>query len=111
MLACTVAFVFDVMSGGALGADLAFSTTHGPLHMGLGLLTSALAHVDPIHLLGNMYFLYAFGRLLERRTGTEVILPLFASSAILASLAFWAVHLGQDAAPPEGSASRCSSTF
>ena len=45
-----------------------------------------------------MYFLYAFGRLLERRLSTGLTLSLFASSAVAGSLAFWAVHIGQDAA-------------
>lgn len=95
---CTVAFVLDVLSDGALGSTLIFSTAYAHVHRAIGLLTSAFVHLDLLHLLGNMYFLYAFGRLLERRLSTGLILSLFATSAVAASLAFWAVHFDEKAA-------------
>ena len=94
---CTVAFVLDVLSDGALRSAFSFSTADGYVRAVIGSLTSAFVHLDLLHLLGNMYFLYAFGRLLERRLSTVAILWLFATSAITASLAFWALHVGQDA--------------
>lgn len=95
---CTAAFVLDVMSGGGLGSTLIFSTAYGYVHRAIGLLTSAFVHFDLLHLLGNMYFLYAFGRLLERRLSTGLTLSLFATSAVAASLAYWAVHFGEEVA-------------
>jgi membrane associated rhomboid family serine protease len=94
---CTAAFLLDVMSDGALREAFSFTTADGYVRTAVGSLTSAFVHLDLLHLLGNMYFLYAFGRLLERRLGTLTALWLFATSAIFASLAFWAVHFGQDA--------------
>jgi len=95
---CTLAFAADVLSDGGLRSVLVFSTAHGYLHMAIGLLTSVLVHFDLIHLLANMYFLYAFGRFLERQLGTGLTLSLFASSAVAAAMAFWAVHTGQERA-------------
>jgi membrane associated rhomboid family serine protease len=94
--ACALAFVVDALGDGGLGAALVFSTAHGHLHKAIGLLTSALVHFDPIHLLANMYFLYAFGRFLERWLGTGIMVSVFASGAVAASLAFWAVHVGEE---------------
>jgi membrane associated rhomboid family serine protease/Zn-finger nucleic acid-binding protein len=94
---CTAAFVLDLLTDGALRSAFSFSAAGGYVRTVIGSLTSAFIHLDPLHLLGNMYFLYAFGRLLERRLGSVTVLWLFAASAITASLAFWAVHFGQDA--------------
>ena len=96
MAACAGAFGLDVLSGGRVAEALALSSDSGYGQLAGGLLTSALVHANLIHLLGNMYFLYAFGRLLERRLGTAAFLALFAASTLLASAAFLAVHQGEE---------------
>jgi membrane associated rhomboid family serine protease len=106
--ACSAAFVLDVSSDGVFGAPLIFSTAHGALHRLIGLLTSVFVHMDALHLLGNMYFLFAFGRLLERRLGTGITLTLFATSGVVSSLAFWAAHFDAEEASLAGASGAIS---
>jgi membrane associated rhomboid family serine protease len=105
---CSAAFILDASSDGVFGAPLIFSTAHAAVHRLIGLLTSVLVHLDPIHLLGNMYFLFAFGRLLERRLGTGITLTLFATSGVVSSLAFWAAHFDAEEASLAGASGAIS---
>jgi membrane associated rhomboid family serine protease len=59
---------------------------------GLTFLTSLLVHAGAIHLLGNLYFLLAFGDDVEDLLGRRDWLLLF----LLAGLAGGALHLGLD---------------
>lgn len=56
------------------------------------LLTSAFLHGSPLHLLFNLYALYAFGPALESFLGRVRFLALYAISAIGGSLGVLALH-------------------
>jgi membrane associated rhomboid family serine protease len=59
------------------------------------LLTNVWVHFGLLHLLGNMYFLYAFGRLLEERLDSPLFLGLFMACGVSGSVAFTLVHRGE----------------
>lgn len=54
------------------------------------LLTCILLHGDPLHLAGNMIYLYAFGRSVEDRLGSLRFTALFLLSGIAGSLVYTA---------------------
>jgi membrane associated rhomboid family serine protease len=60
------------------------------------LLTAAFFHVDPIHILVNMWVLWVFGREVESYYGTRDFLALYLGAAVVGTLA-WA---GLDALGP-----------
>jgi membrane associated rhomboid family serine protease len=49
------------------------------------LLTSGFDHADPVHLLGNMYFLYVFGDNIEDLLGAKKFLFFYLASVVFAS--------------------------
>jgi membrane associated rhomboid family serine protease len=49
------------------------------------LLTSVFLHADPLHLLGNMVFLFCFGNAVKAKLGHAAYLGLFAACGVLAS--------------------------
>ena len=57
-------------------------------------LTHLFLHGDPIHLLGNLLFLWIFGRLVEERLGAPGTLALFFASGIAGAAAHQAVAPG-----------------
>lgn len=64
----------------------------GPLHLQYGEInaaqwyTSAVMHFDWFHLLGNMFFLFVFGLIVEGISGTPVFVLLVATSVSLQGL-------------------------
>ncbi len=58
------------------------------------LLTSALLHADPIHLLFNLYWIWELGRIVEDRFGVRRALYLFLVLAASSSAAEYAVFQG-----------------
>ncbi|RLE70082.1 MAG: rhomboid family intramembrane serine protease [Thermoprotei archaeon] len=50
------------------------------------LVTSMFLHGDPLHLAGNMLFLYVFGRSIEDRLGPLTYLALYTLSGVAGSL-------------------------
>jgi len=56
-----------------------------------GLITSAFVHIEVWHLVFNIYWLWALGRLLERRIGSLRLVAFVLSSAIISSGAQLAV--------------------
>lgn len=60
------------------------------------VVTSAFMHGNLLHLLGNMYFLYAFGRLIEDRIGQIGYLMTYMTCGIAAGAVFMWGHLGDD---------------
>ena len=56
------------------------------------LLTSLFLHANLLHLLGNLLFLWVFGRGLEERIGGPGVLALFVAGGIAAGLGYVAVH-------------------
>ncbi len=58
------------------------------------LVTSALPHGDPFHLLFNLYWLWVFGTALEERLGRLALLGLFTVLAVASSAAEYAVGDG-----------------
>jgi membrane associated rhomboid family serine protease len=57
------------------------------------LLSSMFLHVGPVHLAGNMLFLWVFGPRLENRLGRLRFLSLYGGSALAASLTHGLVYL------------------
>jgi GlpG protein len=58
------------------------------------LLTSALPHVNLMHVAFNVYWLWVFGTLVERRIGAVRYVGLFVLSAVTASALDWAFASG-----------------
>ena len=54
-------------------------------------VTSMFLHASGAHLWGNMIFLWAFGTVVERRTGWKVFLSIFIVAGIAGSLAYAAI--------------------
>lgn len=80
----------------ALGVRLALQVEEpGPLTI-LQLGTSILVHADLWHLLGNAYFLVAFGRLPEVHLGSGRFAALFFASAGLGSLYYLVRYFGEE---------------
>jgi membrane associated rhomboid family serine protease len=94
--ACCAVFGLTVVSEGAAAVPLVLAADEPWLVLVPHLLTSAFVHFSLLHLLGNLYFLYAFGRLLEQRLGSVPFVVLFAACGIAGSLAFTIVHLGEE---------------
>lgn len=61
----------------------------------LELVTSVVVHWDFLHLAGNMYFLYVFGRTVEQHAGAATTLAVLLASGVAGSLTFLFVHLGE----------------
>ncbi|KAA0213018.1 rhomboid family intramembrane serine protease [bacterium] len=58
-------------------------------------LTSMFLHADLMHLLGNMLFLWVFGRYIEERLGPWRMVSVYLGLGFMADLAYLLVHLGQ----------------
>src|SRR5262249_29686175 len=58
------------------------------------LVTYAFAHADWMHLLGNVFFLVMFGRVLEARWGKLLVTVAFFLSAIVGALLHFAASPG-----------------
>lgn len=69
------------------------ATSYGVFHQGKvwQLLTYAFLHADHLHLLGNMYFLWVFGRELEAMYGVKDFLVFYLSAAVVAGLG-WTLY-------------------
>ena len=57
-------------------------------------LTSAFAHADIVHLLGNMVFLWTFGLVAEGKLGWKVYLPLYLGLCVVPSMLEQLLMLG-----------------
>jgi membrane associated rhomboid family serine protease len=56
------------------------------------LLTATFLHADPLHILGNMFFLWIVGREMEALYGSRDFLVLYVSAAVLSTLAWVLIH-------------------
>ena len=98
LLLTTCGFVFALALAGGERLALAWSLSTaslGPLTL-WQLVACIFLHVDLVHLLGNAYFLYAFGRLPESKLGPWRMLSLFLLSGLAGSLFFLALHFGSE---------------
>ena len=72
-----------------------FAVTHNNMNP-LRMLTASFLHHDPLHLLGNMLFLWIFGAALEGRLGHIKFLLLYLAAAcgawLLHDITFGALH-------------------
>lgn len=59
-----------------------------------GMLTSIFAHVDWLHLIGNMWFLYLVGCNLEDRWGRWQFLSFYLAAGCIAARTFGELHAG-----------------
>lgn len=59
------------------------------------VVTSAFLHGGFLHLAGNMYFLYAFGRLVEDGVGEWGFLLMYLTSAVISSAVYMYSHYGE----------------
>jgi membrane associated rhomboid family serine protease len=66
-----------------------------PLKFALNLITHMFLHVNGIHLLFNMMFLFFFGPELERRVGGKRFLAIFFLSGIIAGIGYslWSIFI------------------
>jgi membrane associated rhomboid family serine protease len=69
----------------------------------LQLVTSVLMHWDLLHLAGNLYFLYVFGRAVEARLGSLTTFGILAASGLAGGLAHLLARFGETT--PAGGAS------
>ncbi|HUF33406.1 MAG TPA: rhomboid family intramembrane serine protease [Acidimicrobiales bacterium] len=76
-------------------------------HVPLSLLTHMFLHGGVIHLVGNMFFLWLFGKNVEDRLGHAAFLGLYVVTGILAMLGHVAANL-TDAVPAVGASGAVS---
>ncbi len=95
VLACCAVFGLTVITDGGAAKPLVLSSGEPLTTLVPHLLTSVFVHFDLFHLLGNLYFLYAFGRLLEERLGSGRFVAFFLGCGAMSSLAFTLAHLGE----------------
>jgi len=95
IMACSVVFGLTVLSDGDVARPLLLRSGEHMATLLPHLLSSVFVHFGLLHLLGNVYFLYAFGRLLEERLGTGLFLGLFMACGMAGSVAFTLAHRGQ----------------
>ena len=62
------------------------------------LITYAFIHHHPMHLLGNMLFLWFLGPLVERRIGTSALFQVYFLAALLGGLLHFAIFFRSDVA-------------
>jgi len=96
MAGCILLFIAGGLTEGALSAALALGTNAVRLATSWQLLTSCFVHWGVLHLLGNMYFLFAFGRLPESRIGPVRLLTLFLVSGLAGNVLFLILNFGED---------------
>jgi hypothetical protein len=65
------------------------------------LVTNVLVHLDLLHLAGNMYFLYVFGRAVEARLGSATTAGILCASGLAGGLSYLVARFGE-AAPAAG---------
>lgn len=96
MATCVVVFILEIVGGPEFAASLALDRSEFTGFSFLTMLTSMFAHADIVHLVGNLYFLYAFGRLVEDRVGEIGFLLFFLGTGYLGSVSYLLLHLGQE---------------
>jgi len=77
---------------GQINRSLAFVPLRFSLHPAASaytLLTAEFLHLDPVHLIGNLVFLFAFGRSIENLLGPMVFAGSFIGLGALAFLGSW----------------------
>ena len=90
-LALVVVFISE-LRGGGLDAAIA-RLGYGPAHRGLWIaVTATFAHAGWWHLLGNVYFLLAFGDGVEQRAPRWLLPPAFILAGAAALLVDGALH-------------------
>lgn len=96
--ACILIFAVELVAGADFIETFSLQTHEFAWSTLFTMFTSCFLHADLFHLGGNLYFLYAFGRLLEDRLGEVGLLLLFAISGYLSSLGFFLAHWGEETA-------------
>lgn len=96
MALCAAVFFFEVATGGEMARLLMLRSEALTPASPLRAATSLFVHFSIAHLLGNLYFFYAFGRLVEQRLGPGGMASLFLVSGLVSSAAFLALHLGDE---------------
>ncbi len=91
--ACVLAYGMQILSDDA-GFQWFLYTGFLSRDTLLQVFTSAFLHVDIIHLAGNMYFLYAFARLIEDRVGQVGFILSYIVCAIASACVYLMGHLG-----------------
>jgi membrane associated rhomboid family serine protease/Flp pilus assembly protein TadD len=97
---CTAVFVFEIIKGAGfdtMSVDLArrLGADYGPLTLGgqwWRLITSMFLHFGFLHLLMNMFILWALGGLAERLMGRAAFLLLYFATGLFGGLLSLAVH-------------------
>ena len=93
VLLCVGLFVLTMFNP-QLFEWLALPTAGLSLRTPIQLLTSIFMHAGLVHLLGNLYFLYCFGRLPEAKLGTAGLLALFIWCGLVGGVTHLALYYG-----------------
>lgn len=90
LMAFTIFISIDAFSGTMLFEDLQVWMMHGGgvWATDAGLLGNIFTHADPVHLIGNMLFLFVFGNAVNAKTGHALFLSCYITLGILSSLLF-----------------------
>ncbi len=95
IIGCVTVFVFqfafkEILTSFSLYAD---KVTQGEWYR---LITSAFLHGNIFHILGNMFFLYIFGKSVEDELGWKKYFSLFAVGAVVSGIFFMATTIKKD---------------
>ncbi|MFT5126557.1 MAG: membrane associated rhomboid family serine protease [Rhodothermales bacterium] len=90
IIANVVVFFCDYLSGWSLTSFLALSTSSAFVWQIWRFFTYMFCHGDVMHILMNMYCLYIFGGMVERKVGRSTLWRLYVVSGLVGA-ACWAV--------------------
>jgi membrane associated rhomboid family serine protease len=96
LLVCVTLFGATALTGGEATASLLLAADEPWASLVPHLLTCVFVHFNLFHLLGNLSFLYAFGRRLEERLGAVRFVATFLFFGMAGSLAYAVVHFGDE---------------
>src|SRR5262245_3787500 len=91
-LVCVAASVIGWYTSAEISRGFAFIPLNFSLHPAASayrLITAEFLHVGPIHLIGNLIFLFAFGRSIENLIGHAAFAAAFIGLGALAFLGSW----------------------
>lgn len=96
LLVCVTVFGVTALTGGEATTSLILTADEPWASLAPHLLTCVFVHFTLFHLLGNLCFLYSFGRKLEERLGSLRFLAAFLVFGMAGSLAYTVVHFGDE---------------
>jgi len=86
IIACILAYLFSLANPDLVLEHLAFSLDNLLKGKVWTVITSLFLHADPLHLIGNMLFLYVFGNTIEEDLGSKKTVGAFFLGGVLSFL-------------------------